>query len=865
MPKLKCSKYKAKLVAVLGVVIFSCLFLGCGAQATEPVKFSYSKFMEPDAIYWPGYFWLWNGPLEKKVLAEQLRDMREHDARSVCVLPMPNEFRPIKLNNQMEPGYLSKEFFERVKVAVKEAKRLGMNWWLYDEGGWPSGEACGQVTKGRPDFIESFMEFKEGQGWEIAKGKRKRVDRLNPKATQRFIELTHEGYRAAVREHFGETIRFAFTDEPKGGLVLSPPGKQIPWTEGFGDYFEKMFGYRIEDHLDAFERAPDEMSREKVRIRLDFFDCWSQRFVDSYFRPIQRWCHKNGLRSSGHLDKDDTTLGSMIFNGNILRVLRAEDLPGVDVISQQLFPGKPNGNFPLFAATAAHQIGSPYAFTESFAAYGNGLTLEQMKWITDYQYVRGINLTVIGMYPLSTREHLMAGVRPYFGPVNPLWDYTDIYHGYVARLGYALSCGEPFIETGVYFPVRDMWAPARDLWKPNISNEVDEGYESLVERLLQNQCSFDLVDDDVLGAGPVREGTLVAGPMRYRSIVMGPCAWLKKESTKKLAKFIRSGGELFCLRQWPGTDGDNGQMLRSILDEESKKRVHILNSTEEIASKIRPLVRLQPRCDSIRVTARKLQNGSIYFLWNEGEEAFEGSASFSESGRVCELQATTGKIFSLHKTTTREKESFVSLSLGPGESKLLIFDSIVARKEPVWNEVTTFRLSDGWQGKCLKQFDVGEHDYEIRKVQGQWQPIELGSWKEKFGEDFSGDIVYRTTLIIRKDLEGLRLKLDMGMVEYAARVYVNGVEAGHIAWAPWEVTIPGKLQAGKLDVEIVVTNTLANVLTSKRVRDDWENRTGPGWPGGYDARAAKLEEGSRGGGLYGPVILKVGYWEQPEQ
>ena len=66
------------------------------------IKFSYDKFVEPDAIYWVGYFWLWNGPLDVDTLLEQLRDMKEHDARSVCVLPMPREFRPDSTNNQMD-------------------------------------------------------------------------------------------------------------------------------------------------------------------------------------------------------------------------------------------------------------------------------------------------------------------------------------------------------------------------------------------------------------------------------------------------------------------------------------------------------------------------------------------------------------------------------------------------------------------------------------------------------------------------------------------------------------------------------------------------------------------------------------------
>ena len=40
------------------------------------------------------------------------------------------------------------------------------------------------------------------------------ADLLNPQTTKTFIGLTHERYAAAVGSHFGQTIKFTFTDEP---------------------------------------------------------------------------------------------------------------------------------------------------------------------------------------------------------------------------------------------------------------------------------------------------------------------------------------------------------------------------------------------------------------------------------------------------------------------------------------------------------------------------------------------------------------------------------------------------------------------------------------------------------------------------
>lgn len=816
----------------------------------KTVEFSFDKFKEPDSVYWPGYFWWWNGPLEPEILIEQLRDMREHDARSVCPLAMPHEFRPTTLNNQMDVKYLSPEFFDRVKIAVEEAARLGMNYWLYDEGGWPSGEACGQVTEGHPELLSLIQNFNNEKGiWEIKNGKG--VDRLNPQATQRFISLTHQQYKEAVGKYFGNTISFAFTDEPSMSKTIV--GKQMPWTNNFGDVFEKQFGYRPQDNLDIFKKTREELTADDMRKRIDFFDCWSQCFTDAYFLPIRDWCRANGILAGGHLDNEDRTIGAVECGyGNILRQLRAEDVPGIDVIWRQIFAGQKNHYFPLLASSAAHQIGSPYALTESFVVYGNGLTPEQMKWITDYQYVRGITLMVAGSYPLSTKEHLMSGLRPHFGPVNPLWDFMPVYHGYTARLGYALSCGKPKIETAVYYPVRDMWATGT-------GENIVEEYDSLIEKLLERQCGFDFIDDDILADKgiDVKGGAYNAGSASYKNIVFYQCSWMKKESVEKLAEFVGGGGKIFCINQLPAVNGDKGELFKKLIDKKSEKNIYLCNSADELAAKIKPLIHLEPAFAGIRATARKLENGTIYFIFNEGGQAFNGDVCFDETSSVNELELIKGRILPL-RASYQDNKTVCSISLPPGKSMLVLFGGAKSEKNRKWKQIENVNLAQGWQGRRVKQYEIGKHNYQIKNIQENWKPIELGKWKDIFSEDFSGTVAYKISVPVKKEWKGKSMRLSIGQAEYAAEIKVNGVDAGKIVWTPWEIEFDNKIDDSAIDLEIAVTNTLANVLTSEKVRADWENQGGYGWPGQYDARTVKFERDSRGGGLPGPVVLEIG-------
>lgn len=60
------------------------------------------------------------------------------------------------------------------------------------------------------------------------------LDVFNPKATERFIELTHEQYRKHCGERIGTTIEGIFTDEPHRGGLFSTFGAvstyACPWA-----------------------------------------------------------------------------------------------------------------------------------------------------------------------------------------------------------------------------------------------------------------------------------------------------------------------------------------------------------------------------------------------------------------------------------------------------------------------------------------------------------------------------------------------------------------------------------------------------------------------------------------------------------
>ena len=96
--------------------------------------------------------------------------------------------------------------------------------------------------------------------------------------------------------------------------------------------------------------------------------------------------------------------------------------------------------------------------------------------------------------------------------------------------------------------------------------------------------------------------------------------------------------------------------------------------------------------------------------------------------------------------------------------------------------------------------------------------------------------------------------LDLGDVKYAASVRLNGKALGSKLFSPFIFRLEGALQKGENTLEIVVTNTLANILNDKAVLKDWQSRF---TTSKYQERQLYFEQLSLASGLFGPVTLRA--------
>ena len=124
------------------------------------------------------------------------------------------------------------------------------------------------------------------------------VDTLNRKAIERFIEVTHEKYRATVGDEFGKTVPAIFTDEPqvygfchlKSGFDKGDASCSI--TTDFFETYKKKFRRSLEASLPELFFATDSESAKSTRY--NYYTHLSERFNEAYMDK----CAGNG--GSGH-------------------------------------------------------------------------------------------------------------------------------------------------------------------------------------------------------------------------------------------------------------------------------------------------------------------------------------------------------------------------------------------------------------------------------------------------------------------------------------------------------------------------------------------------------------------------------------
>lgn len=816
-----------------------------------------TNLADPPAEYSMIPFWFWNDKLDEETIETQLNEMLVKKIKAVCIHPMPDSFRKKDFIGGMPEEYLGERFMQCIKFTVEKAAQLGMKIWLYDEGGWPSGSAMGKVLEANSNFRRKVLKCNyRTRELQIIYDDHA-PDLLNPDTVNCFLEITYEKYKHHVSQYFGTTITGIFTDEPN---IKGHVGSwEIPWTDCLPEFFKELKGYDIEQYIQVlFKDPPDSLSKEQIKnIRYDFCDVVSLLFAESYFKKIHQWCIKNGLMLVGHLDREHSLCEHMSGGLNVPRLLQHFDVPGVDCIWRQIYPGKSHSDFPKFASSVAHTRNKKFILSESFGAYGLGLTFTQMKALVDHQYVRGVNLIVPHAFHYSCKGPRAFGVNSNLFLTDPRWSFFKDLALYSSRLSYLMSQGQSSAEIAVYYPIKSLWTSDRQTKDDKI---IEASFDKLSHWLMTNQMEFDYVDDDVIHSSDckIENGKMSIGQGNYKVLILSKNTFIQNQTLSVLEKFVKTGGLLIFIEpddiEISGICSKNCKQLSGIIEKHSIQKdetefirgigsgktvfLDIVEQLDQYADMMPHNIKLLKKNSDIRVSRRILEDGTLYMLANESSRQHKILISFNAQGNCYLADTQTGDLTPYKPKFPQNYE----IEFLPYDSKVFLFASSDNFNIAAGNQQTTeysILAPNLWTRKVLRQFSF--RNERLTGLPVEYELVEINNrfpWLEDFSNDFSGSIEYISSFELQAQPSGpVLLDLSNKSEDHMFRVWVNSHFAGNCIWAPFKLDITRLLNKGENNIRIVVSNSLANLMLSSPVITELKEK---GWFNIYHKKILRL-------------------------
>jgi len=584
-------------------------------------------------------------------------------------------------------NYLRSEADWKVYVeGVKAMQDHGLRVWIYDEDGYPSLSAGGRVLGADPSlqslemvydkdskdpfYVRPCYEYTHScNNYYVA---RRYPNPLNPKAPEKFIELTHQAYFKHLGPALFGRVEAFFTDEPsmmavnlgplsedvrKNVRVIDPldPGKKnlpmISWVENLPELYREEYGEDLMASIASLFMGDQEKDKG---IRQKFWSLLAELDKKNYYDAIQSWCktmrEKNngqGPVSSGHGLREEYPAIHVPIDGNKLLVSTGFDIPGLDQLSSD--PSNWSGDAwmaAFFPNSAAMLTGHRRVMCEmsdfSQTMGGKGPAhVSEMQAATAWQMTFGV--TDFNLYYSIT-----CGDKYPYRKEQEYKEYCD----FVGRVNALVKEATPVRKVLLYYPVYDLqreYIPVAEKMTRNsqseLSRTVEASFSKLGSNLLQAQIQFVLVDYLTLGKAVVNDDkTIQVGQNRYSSVVF-PKGVVLPPAVSTLVRQAKDKGVKIVF-----ADG--------YTDTPSPEQLSVFTGNEN---------RLIPASTAIAFGKFTREGRDIYLMVNTGKENYHGQLELAHGKHYVELDPQTG-------TVSRQRsipDNKITLDLAPLQTKIV--------------------------------------------------------------------------------------------------------------------------------------------------------------------------------------------------
>ena len=762
---------------------------------------------DPTAKYRPSPFWSWNAELKPEELRWQIRQM--HAAG------LGGFFMHARSGLQTE--YLSKEWMQCVEASLDEAGKLGMDAWLYDENGWPSGFGGGLVNAMGEKYQAKYLRYEIIDAAEVSgkentlglysengtihygttlpenvSGKVMRcfyqvnpfyVDNLDAEVVAEFLKVTHQHYYDNIPPHILKHLRGIFTDEPQ----LSRDG--TVWSFIIADAYQKTYGCDLIPLLpQLFFDLPQS---DQTRIR--FWKLCSEIFSKAFMKQIKDWCVAHNWELTGHHVLEEWLCHQTSANGSIMPQYRYYTLPGVDHLGRIT----PSPVAAIQLVSVGQQYGLKQLMTESFACTGWACNFSGMRWVYQQQMAHGINYLCQHLQGYSLRGRRKRDYPQSSFYHQPWWEDYKLLNDYFSKVGMILAEGKIETETLVIHPISSMWkvftGDYTALMKFQMQKSLNDITDELDARTIQYHYADEIIVDE---CGSVDNDRFIIGNCSYRLVIIPQLSNISRKIFELLKKFAANGGMILRVREIERVgvftiDGIPATAEELAFLESLKSFGSEASAAEYAAGCITDRVIITEndvQCNSINATWRDIEisgyQGRFYYFANTNYRSkVDAWINLPVAGKnIAVIDQLNGKFYRATGIVEYENSTSLPYCFGAADALMLfVSDTLPVDELPEYtriaNDAAAIRLlpEKNWQiSGCSENILTLDH-CRFRIDNGPWQEADAIDAQTKMLDlERSCDVELEYDFSVADDFD-FNTPVDLVMeVPETFRIFLNG-------------------------------------------------------------------------------------------
>lgn len=669
------------------------------------------------------------------------------------------------------------------------------------EGDWTIMR-FGQTSTGARNLPAS----KEGIGLE--------VDKFSQSAVKVHYDAHMSKVVNAVKEAAPNAHQYTIIDSYEVGAQN--------WTTGYDALFEEKKGYDLTPFLPLYAGKFVDSAEVSERVTWDMRALSNDLMVNNYFGYFTELANADGL------DVYIESYGDGPFN--------EIDAGGKADVPMGEFWASRFGNRVNVAVSSAAIYGKPIASAEAFTdVWDNNWKMHpaQVKTLGDTNWALGINEFMFRRFAHQANTHVKPGMTmnrwgSHFDRTQTWWDTAGKeWFEYLSR-------GQHLLRQGI--PVNDALLFVGD-GAPSICPDKEK------TDVVPTSMNFVCLNADVLqnrltageGAFNLPEGGA------HKFIILENSEAMTLESLSALERLSENNGGLI-IGPPPQTLAGYAQTPKA--QEAFKTKVAQIWSRDTVVTSETVegmgwdgfLDSLNHRSDLVIegqpdafFTHREVDNKDIYFIYNDEKKPQTFRAEFRVTGKKLSLwDPMTGAVSGPSSFAERDDHTFVELDLKPQESVFVVFDGDTSSDKTVLTPRPTLTYDMPIDGAWTVSFDP---EYGADKTIELTSLIDLKDHSDLDVQHYSGPITYKTQFDVAEAFlnSGDVFKLDLGDVQVASTVSVNGIEQGKTWIAPHHLDISDALKAGQNSISVTVDNLWVNRLIGDAALPDLDGYTKAIW------------------------------------